>query len=106
MEDISVGVALEYLRMRIENNVDLTAAISTYVIPCAEAGYRMSFVRPEQRRLRACARCEPVATESVFTAVDSPPHIFHSCTPEPCARKALPSVWGSLRSTWRQSCAN
>ena len=43
MEGISVGGALEYLRTRVENNVDLTAAISTYVIPCAEAGYRMSF---------------------------------------------------------------
>jgi hypothetical protein len=43
MEGISVGVALEYLRTRIENNVDLTAATSTYVVPCAEAGYRMPF---------------------------------------------------------------
>ena len=43
MEGISVGVALEYLRTRIENNVDLTASISTYVVPCAEAGYRMPF---------------------------------------------------------------
>ena len=43
MEGISVGFALEYLRTRIENNVDLTAAISTYVVPCAETGYRMSF---------------------------------------------------------------
>jgi hypothetical protein len=43
MDGMSVGVALEYLRTRIENNVDLTAAMSTYVVPCAEAGYRMSF---------------------------------------------------------------
>ena len=43
MEGISVGVALEYLRTRIENNVDLTAAISTYVVPYVEAGYRMPF---------------------------------------------------------------
>ena len=43
MEGISVGVALEYLRTRVENNVDLTATNSKYVVPYAEAGYRMAF---------------------------------------------------------------
>ena len=43
MEGISVGLAVEYLRTRIENSADLTAATSTYVVPYAEAGYRMPF---------------------------------------------------------------
>lgn len=43
MEGFSVGLAVEYLRVRVENHTDLVATHSKYVVPLAEAGYRMSF---------------------------------------------------------------
>jgi hypothetical protein len=43
LEGVHLGLAAEYLRVRIENHVNLTATNSTYVVPYAEAGYRMSF---------------------------------------------------------------
>jgi hypothetical protein len=43
MEGFSAGLAVEYLRTRVENDTDLTATNSTYVVPYAEAGYRRSF---------------------------------------------------------------
>jgi hypothetical protein len=43
MEGFSAGLAVEYLRTRVENNTDRTATNSKYVVPYAEAGYRMSF---------------------------------------------------------------
>jgi hypothetical protein len=43
LDGVHLGLAAEYLRTRIENNVDLVATNSTYVVPYAEVGYRMSF---------------------------------------------------------------
>ena len=43
MDGVHVGFAMEYLRTRIENARNLIATNSTYVVPHAEAGYRMTF---------------------------------------------------------------
>ncbi|HJX54450.1 MAG TPA: hypothetical protein VJ801_16920 [Polyangia bacterium] len=43
MKGVHAGVAVEYLRTRVENDSNLTATNSTYVVPYAEGGYRMPF---------------------------------------------------------------
>lgn len=39
------GAGAEYLRTRVENQANLIASISGYVVPYAEAGYRLAFDR-------------------------------------------------------------
>jgi hypothetical protein len=45
MEGFSAGLAVEYLHTLVENHTDLVSTSSTYVVPLAEAGYRMAFAQ-------------------------------------------------------------
>jgi hypothetical protein len=43
MSGLSLGIVVEYLRTRIENQPSLTATVSQYLVPQMEVGYRWRF---------------------------------------------------------------